>query len=196
MVMLNQIWASKWTHGFKTVFGFSHRHMVSTTVKRNQIRWLKSATLWDYIPAMSIPTWKAVNGELAIKIPYKSKVKREATIVCGRLPASDSYPSLPDSISRMRYSEIHREEPVRIKIMCHFLKKRGKNPTVKVQVMRIKVEKLFSTSCECKQMEEHYHHFFRVFRKLESFCWAECFVEVNGGVQTNQMFFCLMIQTY
>lgn len=31
----------------------------------------------------------------------------------------------------MKYSEIHRKEPVRIKMMCHSLKKEEKKKTVK-----------------------------------------------------------------
>lgn len=50
-----------------------------------------------------------------------------------------------DSLSRMKYSGIHRKEPVRTKMMCHSLKKEGKKRVEKKQVTRIKIEKLFST---------------------------------------------------
>lgn len=52
---------------------------------------------------------------------------------------------------RMKYSEIHRKEPVRIKMMCHSLKKEEKKKLWKKQVMRIKVsQKVFLSVSFCK----------------------------------------------
>lgn len=46
---------------------------------------------------------------------------------------------------RRKYSGIHRKEPIRIKMMCHSLKKEEKKPTVKKkQVVRIKVSQKVS----------------------------------------------------
>lgn len=109
------------------------RHMVSrqpATVKRNQIRQLKSAAVWDYTPVLS--TWRR---------------REEAHQHMGKISVF-RFSSLPlDRFFRMKYSGIHRKEPVRTKMVCHSLKKEEekKQNCGKKQVTRIKKEKQFST---------------------------------------------------